>query len=57
MVLSGCLTQFVGISGKPRIVTRCILTVSVTNILFALLFVFVFDSVNDNAKVYQQIIQ
>ena len=44
MVLSGCLTQFVGISGKPRIVTRCILTVSVTNILFALLFVFVFDS-------------
>ena len=43
MVLCACLTRFVDISGRPRIVTRCIVTVSVANILLDLLLVVVLD--------------
>ncbi len=43
LILFVCLSQFVEISGHPRLVTRSIVAISVSNILFDLLFVVAFD--------------
>lgn len=43
MILFACLSQFVEISGHPRLVTRSIVAISVSNILFDLLFVVALD--------------
>jgi len=43
MIVLFCLTQFVEISGKPRLVTMCLLSISAANILLDLLLVVVLD--------------